>query len=819
VVKRRKIQIFEQMFSSDPIRGHLAKDRLRSLLEQMRIMDPAVHEFLWRQYDTDYNGKIDFQEFCSMMFDVMDIKKSFEAADDNGDKALSVDEMYTVLSHLDISFERVTIDAIMDLFDKNHDGSVDFGEFFPLSIFLHGLISKYNEFLDTRNAGEAHWLRTLLGGDKEKEAEVAKELNNLVNDGAIPSIDAFARVIIAAAKETDFKGKVKAPQITNVRVKELPSEKVKKAIPRAHTGKGHVPIEFEGVFEDPEFPPDDDILPPALADKVTWRRPNEINPERQELFVDGVEEGDVIQGSLGDCWFLGALAVVAASSHNYVKDIFVEADPERGYYVCKFFKNGEWVYVHIDDRLPCRVTRVGGVYLCFASCRDEGEFWVPLVEKAYAKLHGSYDALEGGNICDALKDLTGGAIETVRWKDQERDAVWEKIRTLNKKNCLMGCAIDASNELPESKLDCGLLANHAYSILKAKEVDGIKFLRIRNPWGQGEWTGDWSDNSPLWTPEWKGKGFVKNYTFKDDGTFFMRFEDFIKYFNRLFVMRSIHESFKHNGQWKGLNAQGCRNNPYWLQNPQYAIKTTEPNTTIYINLSQPDLRYELKQNPEKIRSVAQREYESVGIYILKTNDPQYKKMVYHDEDKAGSSAFTDVRDLSFEFECPKPDTYVLLPCTYHAKKEASYHISLYSESPIEVLELPAKKSESLNGRWIMGSTAGGCTNHRATFMTNPQFLLQCTQSNCVDILLAQSGSKTTEPLGVYVFAAESDTKLTVPAKLIQRPTEMLEAVSVSTSLNVDAHESYIIMPATIDPAETDFTITVISEHIKTFRML
>jgi hypothetical protein len=28
-------------------------------------------------------------------------------------------------------------------------------------------------------------------------------------------------------------------------------------------------------------------------------------------------------------------------------------------------------------------------------------------------------------------------------------------------------------------------------------------------------------------------------------------------------------------------------------------------------------------------------------------------------------------------------------------------------------------------------------------MTNPQFLLQCTQSNCVDILLAQSGSKVT----------------------------------------------------------------------------
>jgi len=498
--------------------------------------------------------------------------------------------------------------------------------------------------------------------------------------------------------------------------------------------------------------------------------------------------------------------------------MFVESDPERGYYVIKFFKNGQWVYVHIDDRLPVRVTKNGGVYLYFASCRDEGEFWVPLVEKAYAKLHGSYEALEGGNICDAMKDLTGGAIETVRWKDSEKEAMWDKIRNLSKQHCLMGCAIDQPNDRPESKLECGLLVNHAYSVLKAKEVDGVRFLRVRNPWGQGEWLGDWSDNSPLWTPHWKEKKFIKNYTFKDDGTFFIRFEDFIQYFNRLFVMHALHESWTKKGEWKGSNAQGCRNNPHWLQNPQYAIKTTEPNTVIFVNLSQPDLRYLLKGNPEKIKSLA-REYESVGLYVLKTSDTKYKKMVYHDEDKAGSSTFTDVRDLSFEFECKVPDTYILLPCTYHAAREASFHISIYSEKQVEVLELPPKKSQSLNGRWILGSTAGGCTNHRATFMTNPQFLLQCSENDSVDILLAQAGAKTLEPLGIYVFAAHSETKLTAPAKIVLRPTEMLEAASVTSTLTVDAHESYIIMPATIDPVEADFAITVISEHIKTFRML
>lgn len=43
-------------------------------------------------------------------------------------------------------------------------------------------------------------------------------------------------------------------------------------------------------------------------------------------------------------------------------------------------------YVVIDDRLP--VGDSSSPQLVFARCRDENELWVPLVEKAYAKLHG-----------------------------------------------------------------------------------------------------------------------------------------------------------------------------------------------------------------------------------------------------------------------------------------------------------------------------------------------------------------------------------------------------------------------------------------------
>jgi len=46
----------------------------------------------------------------------------------------------------------------------------------------------------------------------------------------------------------------------------------------------------------------------------------------------------------------------------------------------KFWRFGKWVDVFIDDRLPTRNKK-----LIYASCNDSNEFWVSLIEKAYAK--------------------------------------------------------------------------------------------------------------------------------------------------------------------------------------------------------------------------------------------------------------------------------------------------------------------------------------------------------------------------------------------------------------------------------------------------
>jgi hypothetical protein len=56
-------------------------------------------------------------------------------------------------------------------------------------------------------------------------------------------------------------------------------------------------------------------------------------------------------------------------------------------------------------------------------------------------------------------------------------------------------------------------------------ANGERILQLRNPWGKGEWKGDWSDESNKWTPALKQE---LGWSDADDGIFWIRIDDFCK---------------------------------------------------------------------------------------------------------------------------------------------------------------------------------------------------------------------------------------------------------------------------------------------------
>ncbi|KAF8166078.1 hypothetical protein K438DRAFT_264337 [Mycena galopus ATCC 62051] len=276
--------------------------------------------------------------------------------------------------------------------------------------------------------------------------------------------------------------------------------------------------------------------------------------DEPSFFIDGASSSDLVQGAITDCWFVSALATMSTPP-GLVEKLCVARDEKVGVYGFVFFRDMRWVSVVIDDLLYTSIPKYeefrdtekqiyhnnkekytawaqkGSNTLYFAKSATEGETWVPLIEKAYAKLHEDYSALNWGKACEAIEDLTGGVSSFIPCKDiLDVDKFWKDELVKANTDRLFGCAFRALDGTRsgdwDAKID-GLIGRHAYSVLFAKEVKGKRFVVVRNPWGKSEWTGPWSDGSKEWTAEWLAVLPELGHSFGDDGQFVMEYQDFL----------------------------------------------------------------------------------------------------------------------------------------------------------------------------------------------------------------------------------------------------------------------------------------------------
>ncbi|XP_073410280.1 calpain-3 isoform X3 [Dendrobates tinctorius] len=460
-------------------------------------------------------------------------------------------------------------------------------------------------------------------------------------------------------------------------------------------------LEKKVLFEDRDFPPNDTSLfySQTFPIKFEWKRPPEIC-ENPQFIIGGANRTDICQGDLGDCWFLAAIACLTLNE----KLLFRVIPPEQnftenyaGIFHFQFWRYGDWVDVVIDDCLPTFNNQ-----LVFTKSSQRNEFWSALLEKAYAKLHGSYEALKGGNTTEAMEDFTGGVTEFYEIKDAPKD-LYKIMKKAFERGSLIGCSIDAIVPAQfETRMASGLVKGHAYSLTGVEETpfkgEKVKLVRLRNPWGQVEWNGSWSDNSKEWTIIDKSEKSRLQHQIKEDGEFWMSFDDFMKNFTKLEICNLTADALEsdrlqtwtvsvNEGRWvRGCSAGGCRNFPdtYWT-NPQYRLKLLEEDDDPDDNEVVCSFLVALMQKNRRKDRKAGANLFTIGFAIYEVPKEMHgnkqhlqKDFFLYNASKDRCKSYINMREVSQRFRLP-PSEYVIIPSTYEPHQEGEFILRVFSE--------------------------------------------------------------------------------------------------------------------------------------------
>uniref|UniRef100_A0A3Q3G3E3 Calpain catalytic domain-containing protein n=1 Tax=Labrus bergylta TaxID=56723 RepID=A0A3Q3G3E3_9LABR len=264
-------------------------------------------------------------------------------------------------------------------------------------------------------------------------------------------------------------------------------------------------------FVNDMFPPDRNSIGEGLLSstdmaRVVWLRPGKLVPN-PSFTVDGVFRFDLVETFS----FLQGNYKGALTFQTYIFEQVVPLQQRYeedycGLFHFKFWRSGRWVDVVIDDKLPTIDGR-----LIFVHSTDPTEFWPYFISHTYLRIY--LFAVVCG---EAMVDFTGGVHVCVQ----------------------LGVC---------------------------NQGTPVNLVRVWNPWGQGQWKGDWSDKSPFRqtvSPEDREMCL----SVADDGEFWMTQEDFCRFYSDLDICCLY-------GRWvAGTTAGGCMNHleSFWT-NPQYRV--------------------------------------------------------------------------------------------------------------------------------------------------------------------------------------------------------------------------------------------------------
>jgi len=413
---------------------------------------------------------------------------------------------------------------------------------------------------------------------------------------------------------------------------------------------------------------------------------NAAGPGRPDwrLFRGVPAADDVLQGELGDCWFLSSLAVLAdfqEGRHVYALLPGQDQISPVSAYMVRLCVAGQWRDVIVDDRLPCMG---GGRYhVQLAYCVTmRMQIWASIIEKAFAKTCGSYEAIRGGEAGEALEMLTGWPCTMIIFGRPEfdPDIFWATLCSSRDAGFLMTCSTKTVRAM-------SLETDHVYSLLDVAEVHSkaaggqVRLLKIRNPHSKSKWQGAWSDSSSAWTPELRRKlGCPEGGS---PHVFWMPMDDFLYQFAHCTIC-CIRSAEWHEARQPVLVPSGN------VPSKAFILEASET-TECSLNLVQPGPR--LRKGPF-FRGLEHQPLACAGLVVVALDGPQAASSA-----PAVASAHMRRKDSVTVDTCwLQAGRYMVVPLSLHSGSPVSMTLACFSSKKLSIREQRLDRTQ-LRSAW------------------------------------------------------------------------------------------------------------------------
>lgn len=465
-------------------------------------------------------------------------------------------------------------------------------------------------------------------------------------------------------------------------------------------------------FVDADFPPlSRSMTRPGEGSGpvVRWERPTSIVApgEKPELAVSGFDAGGPTRGNLDDPWIASAMAVLATRRVDIIRAFAQSLPAEQlsGMYRVVLCIGGWWRSISVDSYLPCMPktpTPFG------AQCKASRDMWAPLMEKAFAKVHGSYVALAHGDPLEALIDISGGVVERVEWRAKDGSGFAQLSANVREHKDSISVVVTATEQgnaqaaqasaQPKTGLTpaqaareaampterrcetIGFKSGHAFVVLGCVHVEDFRLCLIANPEGAHDWTGAWSESSELWIRHPAVKTACNAVTANVPniaGAVWLEWRDVLFYFAGAATLR-------RRPEWLDVRVAnrffGVK--PLW----SFELSVTKP-TSIIFGVHQRDRRGLDNEDPD-------RTYSAFLITVVACSDAG----VWDAVAQSHGGTFWRGRDVQLTYKLePRDRAYYVIPRRYSAEGTKDVTVSMRVEYPKHVTaELKQPTDEVMN---------------------------------------------------------------------------------------------------------------------------